>query len=88
MDELGLTEYGPPPTPAYAGAAIVDALRALQALASTTPYAAAAPDEETPPATSTPEPGDATDQPADGGHSRRDQQLLRLRAGLRDRGLR
>ena len=86
--ELGLTEYGPTPTPAYAGAAIVDALRALQALASTTPYAAAAPDEETPPATSTPEPGDATDQPADGGHSRRDQQLLRLRAGLRDRGLR
>lgn len=89
--ELGLSEYGPTPNPAYAEAGIL-AIRAalmnagltaeqvLRMLASTTPEA----DQETPPATPDPGPGDAEDQPE--GHSAR-QQLLRLKAALRDRGL-
>lgn len=96
--ELGLTEYGPTPSPAYAEAGILairaalehsglTAEEALRMLASTTP--ADQQDQETLSATSAPEPGDAADQPApDAGHSRRQQLKLRLEAGLRDRGLR
>jgi HK97 family phage prohead protease len=95
--ELGLSEYGPTPSPAYAEAGIL-AIRAalensgltaeqvLRMLASTTP--ANQQDQETFSATSDSEPGDAADQPAlDAGHSRRQQLKLRLEAGLRDRGL-
>lgn len=78
--ELGLTEYGPTPTPAYTDAGVL-AIRALQnVLASTTPVL----DEETPTAIPDLGPGDAEDQPE--GHSGR-HQMLRLRAALRDRGL-
>lgn len=96
--ELGLTEYGPTPSPAYAEAGILairaalehsglTAEEALRMLASTTPVDQQG--QETPSATSAPEPGDAADQPAsDAGHSRRQQLKLRLEAGLRDRGLR
>lgn len=96
--ELGLTEYGPTPSPAYADAGIL-AIRAalvgagmtpeeaLRMLASTTP--ADVQDQETLSATSAPEPGDAADQPSpDDGHLRVQQLKLRLEAGLRDRGLR
>jgi HK97 family phage prohead protease len=81
--ELGLTEYGPTPSPAYADAAIVAVRSLLQhALASTTPQLDG--DEETPTATPDPGPG-AGDQP-DNGHSRR-QHRLRFRAAVRDRGI-
>lgn len=79
--ELGLTEYGPTPTPAYAEAAITAIRAALDVLASTTPHPG---DQETPPATPTPGPGDAEDQPDR--HSIR-RNRLRLKAALRDRGL-
>lgn len=78
--ELGLSEYGPTPKPAYAEAGIL-AMRALQMIASTTP---AQPDQETHDATSDPEPGDAEDQRE--AHSNR-QKLLRLRAEMRARGV-
>lgn len=93
--ELGLSEYGPTPNPAYAEAGIL-AIRAalenfgltaeqvLRMLASTTPDHQVD-DQETQPATPDLGLGAAADQPAEG-HSRR-QQLLRLRAALRDRGL-
>lgn len=79
--QLGLTEYGPTPTPAYTDAAIV-AVRALQMLASSTPGLPAW-DQDTTIATPFPGPG-AEDQPH--GHSGR-QRLLRLKAGLRERGV-
>lgn len=97
-NELGLTEYGPTPSPAYAEAGILairaalehsglTAEEALRMLASTTPVDQQG--QETPSATSIPEPGDAANQPApDAGHLRRQQLKLRLEAGLRDRGLR
>lgn len=90
--ELGLSEYGPTPSPAYAEAGIL-AIRAaltnsgltaeqvLRMLASTTPET----DQETPTATPDPGPGDAEDQPADGHSVRRHR--IRLAAALRDRGL-
>lgn len=77
--ELGLTEYGPTPTPAYEDARIL-AMRALQMLASPTPEE----DQDEVPATPEPGPG-AEDQPRER-HSGR-QRLLRLRAGLRERGV-
>lgn len=93
--ELGLSEYGPTPSPAYLDADIVAVRAALLAggftleriqhmLASTTPQ-----DQETPSATSDSEPGEATDQPAAerGEHSRVPQLKLSLAARLRDRGL-
>lgn len=70
--ELGLTEYGPTPTPAYAGAGI-EAVRSaiIQLLASATP--------QDPAATATPAPGlGAEDSPAR--HSDRQQRIARLRA--------
>lgn len=77
--ELGLTEYGPTPTPAYTDAGIL-AVRALQMLAATTPFA----DQVTAPATPDPGPGAAEDQPV--GHSGR-QQVLRFKRAMRERGL-
>jgi HK97 family phage prohead protease len=93
--ELGLSEYGPTPSPAYAEAGILAIRAALLAGGLTAEqiqrmFAAATPveDQDAAPATSTPEPGDANDQPStDNGHSRRNQQLIRLRAGMRDRGI-
>lgn len=86
--ELGLAEYGPTPTPAYAEAGIM-AIRSLldQYMASTTSRSG---DEETPPAT--PDPGPGTEDQLDDDrlvseHSGRSTQLLRLRAAMRDRGL-
>ena len=96
--ELGLSEYGPTPSPAYAEAGILairaalehsglTAEEALRMLASTTPLDRPVEDQGTPSATSDPEPGDAADQPAeDVGHLRRQQLKLRFEAGLRDRG--
>ena len=85
--ELGLVEYGPTPTPAYADAGIM-AVRSMlqQIMASTTPSG----DEETPPATPDLGPG-AEDQLDEDDrlvseHSGR-HQMLRLRAAMRDRGL-
>jgi uncharacterized protein len=78
--ELGLSEYGPTPKPAYAEAGIL-AMRALQMIASTTP---GQPDQETQDATPDPGPGDAEDQRE--AHSNR-QKLLRLRAEMRARGV-
>jgi len=81
---LGLIEYGPTPTPAYADASIV-AVRSMieQALAST-PLRLGG-DQEMPLA-----PPDrdqaAEDQPPSAGPSVR-HQLLRLRAAVRDRGI-
>ncbi|MDM4722767.1 HK97 family phage prohead protease [Micromonospora sp. WMMA1363] len=80
--ELGLTEYGPTPTPAYTDAAIV-AVRALQMLASSTPGQVVRDPEEDP---ATPAPGLGAEDPPQQGHSGR-QRLLRLRAGLRERGV-
>lgn len=97
--ELGLSEYGPTPSPAYAEAGIL-AIRAallesgltpeqiIRMLASTTPDLDSQ-GQETLSATSSPEPGDNTDQPAAtrGEHSRVPQLKLSLQARLRDRGL-
>lgn len=98
--ELGLTEYGPTPSPAYAEAGILairaalehsglTAEEALRMLASTTPPDRPVEDEETLSATSASEPGDARDQPdAQRAEHLRVQQLkLRLRMRLRDKGL-
>lgn len=95
--ELGLSEYGPTPTPAYLDAGILAVRAALESagltpeqvlrmLASTTPKE----DQETPTATSDSEPGEAADQPAAerGEYSRVSQLKLSLQARLRDRGLR
>lgn len=96
--ELGLSEYGPTPTPAYAEAGIL-AIRAALLESGLTPeqilriFASTTPDldgqgQETSSATSSPEPGDNTDQPAfRGEHSRVPQLKLSLQARLRDRGL-
>lgn len=82
--ELGLTEYGPTPTPAYADASIV-AVRALQLLAPTLGLNwnrdQGAEDEATPDLG----PG-AEDQP-DTGHSIRLRRLA-LAQAMRDRGIR
>jgi len=99
-NELGLSEYGPTPNPAYAEAGILairaaletntfteaERLEILRMLASTTPQQPVE-DQETSTATSTPEPGDAANQPQDPGHLRRHHLKLRFEAGLRDRGL-
>lgn len=84
--ELGLIEYGPTPTPAYADAGIM-AVRSLleRVLASTTPHGPQSGDQETLSATPDPGPG-AEDQPTDVAHSDR-LQLVRFRAAVRDRGL-
>ncbi len=73
--ELGLTEYGPTPTPAYADAGIL-AVRALQMLAQATPGIRL--DQAPQFATPDPGPGAAEDQPE--GHSDRHQARLRLRS--------
>lgn len=94
--ELGLSEYGPTPSPAYLDAGIL-AIRAalehsglstdevLRILASATP--ATRQDQETPTATSQ-EPGGAPDQPADGSadaeHLRVQQLKLRLKLRLQE----
>ena len=84
--ELGLVEYGPTPTPAYADAGIMAVRSMLQEfLASTTPRDG---DQETPPATPNLGPGteDQLDDDLVSEHSGR-LHLLRLRAAMRDRGL-
>lgn len=90
--ELGLSEYGPTPSPAYAEAGIL-AVRAALLNAGVTPeqmlrmFATATPegDQDAAPATPAPGPGEAEDQPDDGHSVRRHR--LRLRAALRDRGM-
>jgi HK97 family phage prohead protease len=80
--ELGLREYGPTPTPAYADASIT-AVRSLleQIIASSTPPG----DQETPLAT--PDPGSGTeDQRTDEAHSVRLRRLAFQRA-VRERNL-
>lgn len=87
--ELGLVEYGPTPTPTYVDAGIM-AVRSrldhiseqLASLARNLPPSTPQ-DQDDEPATPNPGPG-AEDQPE--GHSGR-QRLLRLRAGLRERGV-
>lgn len=78
--EMGLTEYGPTPTPAYADAGIL-AVRALQLLASTPGLAVPVPGA----LTATPDPGPGTEDPRSA-HSARLQQL-RFRRAVRDRGI-
>jgi HK97 family phage prohead protease len=78
--ELGLTEYGPTPTPAYTDAGIL-AVRALEMLASTTP---GRPDQGTHPVTPDLGSDGAEDQLTE--HSVR-QKMLRFRRQLRERGL-
>lgn len=77
--EMGLTEYGPTPSPAYMDAGIL-AVRALQMLASTSPHG----DQAAPPASSDLEPGDAEDQ-LDEQSDR--QRVLRFRRAMRERGV-
>jgi len=99
--ELGLTEYGPTFSPAYPEAGILairaaletntfteaERLEILRMLASTTPQPRVE-DQETPTATSAPEPGEPANQPKpDPGYLRRQQLKLRLEASLRDRGM-
>jgi HK97 family phage prohead protease len=79
---LGLTEYGPTPSPAYAEAGVL-AIRALQMLASTTP---ARPDQETLPVTPDLGPDGAADQP-DAHSVRLRQRHLALKRAMRERGL-
>lgn len=80
---LGLTEYGPTPSPAYAEAGIL-AIRALQAIASTTPGQLDWSGQETPSVTPDPGPDGAEDQP--NGHSiRLRQRQLALKRAIRDR---
>jgi HK97 family phage prohead protease len=81
---LGLTEYGPTPSPAYAEAGIL-AIRALQALASTTP-GFLGPDQETPPVTPDLGSDGAEDQP-DRHSDRLRQRHLALKRAIRERGL-
>lgn len=78
--ELGLTEYGPTPTPAYADAGIV-AVRALQLLAATTPgfRLDQVEDQE-----ATPDPGPGAEDQPDTGHSVRLKRLA-LAQAMRDR---
>lgn len=96
--ELGLTEYGPTPSPAYAEAGILairaalensglTAEEALRMLTSTTPVEEQG--QETSSATSSPEPGDARNQQDDAAaqraqHLRVQQLKLRLRMRLQD----
>lgn len=88
--ELGLREYGPTWTPAYAGAGIVairsaltEVQRMIEHLSSSTPED---PDDET----ATPNPGPGTEDSLDdqlvSEHSGR-LQLLRLRRAVRERGI-
>jgi HK97 family phage prohead protease len=93
--ELGLAEYGPTPIPAYQEASILamrnlfDELRGdlrgefaeiARAIAPSTPQD---PDD----APATPDPGPGAEDPPDV-HSSRQQQLLRLRMAMRERGMR
>jgi HK97 family phage prohead protease len=87
--ELGLSEYGPTPTPAYVGASI-EALRSMlsDVLQRSTP--ARDSDGDDPEQTATPdEPGPGAEDPRvaeQAAHSAR-HHLLRLRAAVRDRGM-
>jgi len=81
--EMGLTEYGPTPSPAYTDASIV-AVRALQLLAST-PGFHWSQDQDEQEATPNPGPG-AEDQP-NIGHSVRLKRLAFAQA-VRERGIR
>lgn len=84
--ELGLTEYGPTPTPVYTEAEIL----ALRSLLDAIPAARTPPDQVQQPATPDPGPGDAGDQlgdPTGRGHSARRQRLALSRA-IRERDLR
>lgn len=78
--ELGLTEYGPTPTPAYAEAGIL-AMRALQMLANSSPR-----DQDEPPTSSEVEPGDVEDQ-RDAQSIRLRQRRLALQRAMRERGI-
>jgi HK97 family phage prohead protease len=82
--ELGLIEYGPTPTPAYADAGIMAVRSLLEDFLHRAHPASATPDEdsETP---ATPDPGLGTEDPPEGHSARLD--LLRLRAAVRDRGI-
>lgn len=82
--ELGLTEYGPTPTPAYVGASI-EALRSMFEHVFRSTPADQGEDPEQPATPDEPGPG-AEDPPVDDGHSAR-RHLLRLRAAVRDRGM-
>jgi len=89
--ELGLTEYGPTPSPAYQEAGILAirsslerGLEQLDALLNrtTTPSTPEDPDDDP----ATPDPGPGAEDPRNA-HSGRQRELIRLRAALRDRGL-
>jgi len=84
--ELGLTEYGPTPTPAYVGAGI-EALRSMlhDVLTRSTPTGDE-PDGDDPEQPATPDPGPGAADPRDS-HSARQMSLLRLRAAVRDEDL-
>lgn len=81
--EMGLTEYGPTPSPAYADASIV-AVRALQLLASTPGFHWTQDQERQ---VATPEPGPGAEDQPDTGHSIRLKRLA-LAQAMRDRGIR
>lgn len=79
--ELGLTEYGPTPTPAYRDASIEAIRSALQEILASTPQWT----PDAPPAT--PDPGPGAEDPPVIGHSVRLKRLAFAQA-VRERGIR
>lgn len=88
--ELGLTEYGPTPTPAYQDAGILAMRSTLEKIEAElahlsrtiSPSTPQDPDDDL----ATPDPGPGTEAPRDV-HASRQKELLRLKRALRDRGL-
>lgn len=89
--ELGLTEYGPTPSPAYADAGILAVRSTLdqirEELAELTrtilPSTPSDPDDDS----ATPDVGPGAEDPRDTAHSSRQKELLRLKLALRERGI-
>lgn len=79
--ELGLTEYGPTPTPAYRDASIEAIRSVLQEFFPSTPPVEVDPDVD-----ATPDPGLGAEDPRDA-HSQR-LKLLAFRRAVRERGIR
>lgn len=88
--ELGLTEYGPTPSPAYQDAGILAVRSELaglrEQLATLTRTITSSTPTQGPDNLATPDPGPGAEDPRDA-HSARQRELIRLRAALRDRGL-
>jgi phage head maturation protease len=91
--EMGLTEYGPTPNPAYRDAGILAMRTSLSKIEAElaelvsmsrtiTPSTPRDPDD----ITATPDPGPGAEDPRDA-HSSRQKDLLRLKLALRERGM-